>query len=117
MRGIICRNASIGMMPKYFIASQPSLRSLPGSAGGGGCPLVSSAIGPYSYEKVLVDGGLITAADMRYHFFVTDHLGNVRVVVNDAGAVEQVILIINESISSNQNKGISTNALFCNYFG
>ena len=78
------------MMPKYFIASQPSRRSLPGSAGGTGCPLVSSAIGPYSYEKVLVDGGFITAADMRYHFFVTDHLGNVRVVVNDAGVVEQV---------------------------
>ncbi len=64
-------------------------RSLPGSARRTGCPLASSAIGPYSYEKVLVDGGLITAADMRYHFFVTDHLGNVRVVVNDAGVVEQ----------------------------
>ena len=68
----------------------PSQRSLPGSAGRTDCPLVSSAISPYSYEKVLVDGGLITAADMRYHFFATDHLGNVRVVVNDAGAVEQV---------------------------
>lgn len=92
-RGIVCRNASIGMMPKYFIASQPSRRSLPGSAGRTGCPLASSAIGPYSYgilEKVLVDGGFITAADMRYHFFVTDHLANVRVVVNDAGVVEQV---------------------------
>lgn len=65
-------------------------RSLPGSAGRTGCPLASSAIGPYSYEKVLVDGGFITAVDMRYHFFVTDHLGNVRVVVNDAGVVEQV---------------------------
>ena len=41
-------------------------------------------------ENVLVDGGFITAADMRYHFFVTDHLGNVRVVVNDAGVVELV---------------------------
>ena len=39
---------------------------------------------------MLVDGGFITAADMRYHFFVTAHLGNVRVVVNDAGLVEQV---------------------------
>ena len=65
-------------------------RSLPGSAGGIGCPPASSAIGPYSYEKVLVDGGFITAPDMRYHFFVTDHLGNVRVVVNDAGVIEQV---------------------------
>ena len=37
-----------------------------------------------------MDGGFITAADMRYHFFVTDHLGNVRVVVNDVGVVEQV---------------------------
>ena len=41
-------------------------------------------------EKILVDGGYITAADMNYHFFVTDHLGNVRVVVNSAGTVEQV---------------------------
>ena len=68
-------------------------RSLPGSAGRTGCPLASSAIGPDSYgilEKVLVDGGFITAADMHYHFFVTDHRGNVRVVVNDAGVVEQV---------------------------
>lgn len=65
-------------------------RSLPGSARRTGCPLASSAIGLYSYERVLVDGGLITAVDMRYHFFVTDHLGNVRVVVNDAGVVEQV---------------------------
>ena len=68
-------------------------RRLPGSAGGTGCPLAPSAIGPDScgiLEKVLVDGGFITAADMRYHFFVTDHLGNVRVVVNDAGVVEQV---------------------------
>lgn len=65
-------------------------RSLPASAGGIGYPLASSAIGPYSYERGLVDGGFITAADMRYHFFVTDHLGNVRVVVNDAGVVEQV---------------------------
>ena len=65
-------------------------RSLPGSAGGIGCTMAPSAVSLYSYEKVLVDGGFITAADMRYHFFVTDHLGNVRVVVNDASVVEQV---------------------------
>ena len=67
-------------------------RSLPGSAEGIGCTMAPSAIGPYSdgiLNKVLVDGGFMTAADMRYHFFVTDHLGNVRVVVNDAGMVEQ----------------------------
>ena len=52
--------------------------------------MASSAIAPHSYEKVLVDVGFITAAEMRYHFFVTAHLGNVRVVVNDAGLVEQV---------------------------
>lgn len=52
--------------------------------------MAPSAIGPYSYEKVLVDGGFITASDMRYHFFVTDHQGNVRVMVNDHGLVEQV---------------------------
>ena len=78
------------MTPQSLMLNLSSRRSLPGSAGRTDCPLVSSAIGPYSYEKVLVDDGFITAADMRYHFFVTDHLGNVRVVVNDDGVVEQV---------------------------
>ena len=41
-------------------------------------------------DKILIDGGYISGSDMNYHFFVTDHLCNVRVVVNDAGVVEQV---------------------------
>lgn len=40
-------------------------------------------------DKILVDGGFISAADMAYHFFVADHLGNTRVVANAAGLVEQ----------------------------
>ena len=35
--------------------------------------------------KILIDGGFITAADGRYHFFVTEHLGNVLVVVCASG--------------------------------
>ena len=84
-------------------------RSLPGSAGATGRPLVSSAIGPDFYdilEDVLVDGGFITAAGMRYHFFVTDHLGNVRVVVNDAGVVEQVNQFYPYGESADMGQGV-----------
>ena len=81
-------------------------RRLPGSAGGTGCPLAPSAIGPYSYEKVLVDGGFITVANMHYHFFVTDHLGNVRVVVNDAGVVEQVNQFYPYGESTDMGQGV-----------
>ena len=84
-------------------------RSLPGSAGGTGYPLASSAIGPYSdgiLNKVLMDGGFITAADMRYHFFVMDHLGNVRVVVNDAGVVEQVNQFYPYGESTDMGQGV-----------
>ena len=41
-------------------------------------------------DKVLFDGGYISAADTSYHFFITDHQGNVRVVADASGAVEQV---------------------------
>ena len=41
-------------------------------------------------DKILIDGGYINASDGSYHFFVTDRLGNVRVVVNAGGGVEQV---------------------------
>ena len=40
-------------------------------------------------DKILVDGGYISGSDMNYRFFVTDHLGNVRVVVTAAGVIEQ----------------------------
>lgn len=39
-------------------------------------------------DKILIDGGYISAADTAYHFFVTDHLGSVRVVTDPAGTVE-----------------------------
>ena len=41
-------------------------------------------------DKILIDGGYINASDGSYHFFVTDRLGNVRVVVNAGGGAEQV---------------------------
>ena len=53
-----------------------------------------------------MDGGFITAADMRYHFFVTDHLGNVRVVVNDAGLVEQVNQFYPYGESTDMGQGV-----------
>ena len=40
-------------------------------------------------DKILVDSGYVSGSDMNYHFFVTDHLGNVRVVANAAGVIEQ----------------------------
>ena len=41
-----------------------------------------------SLNRVLVDGGYIYSS--QYHFYLTDHLGNNRVVVNAGGTVEQV---------------------------
>ena len=56
--------------------------------------------GPFIYEdgqlkRVLFDGGYITFDANsnnapEYHFHVTDHLGNVRAVVNENNAIEEV---------------------------
>ena len=40
-------------------------------------------------QTVLIDGGYINAADGSYHFFVTDHLGNVRAVTDASGTIEK----------------------------
>ena len=43
-------------------------------------------------KQILIDGGYITfnGSTPQYHFYLKDHLGNNRVVVNASGAVEQV---------------------------
>ena len=40
-------------------------------------------------DRILIDGGYISAADNVYHFFVTDHLGSIRAVVRADGTVEK----------------------------
>ena len=40
-------------------------------------------------DRILFDGGYISASDSAYHFIVTDHLGNVRVVVKADGTIEK----------------------------
>ena len=48
-------------------------------------------------KRVLIDGGYITFAhtkcgslsDPQYHFYVKDHLGNNRIVVNGSGKIEE----------------------------
>ena len=53
-------------------------------------------IGNYVYgngvKQLLVDGGYVTFSGTtpQYHFYVKDHLGNNRMVVNASGTVEQV---------------------------
>ena len=41
-------------------------------------------------EYLLTDEGYATPADGKYHYYLTDHLGNNRVVVDQAGNVEEV---------------------------
>ena len=43
-------------------------------------------------KQILIDGGYITfnGSTLQYHFYLKDHLGNNRVVVNASGTVEQV---------------------------
>lgn len=40
-------------------------------------------------DRILIDGGYISAADNAYHFFITDHLGSVRLVAASDGTVER----------------------------
>jgi RHS repeat-associated protein len=41
-------------------------------------------------EKLLTEAGYITLADGEYHYFITDHQGNNRVVVGRDGEVEEI---------------------------
>ena len=92
------QNATVTDYPEEEELPSAELESL--TPGGGRIPVLqfespTDYVGNLVYkdgvlEKILIDGGFITASDGRYHFFVTDHLGNVRVVVNDAGVIEQV---------------------------
>ena len=38
---------------------------------------------------VLTEGGYIDASDGSYHFFVTDHLGNIRAITDESGTIEK----------------------------
>ena len=40
--------------------------------------------------KLLTEAGYVTLDDSKYHYFVQDHLGNNRVVVDQSGNVEEV---------------------------
>ena len=53
--------------------------------------------GNYIYEddtlsRILIDGGYITfeSSTPKYHFYIQDHLGNIRVVADQNGVAEQV---------------------------
>lgn len=40
-------------------------------------------------DRILIEGGYISASDNAYHFFITDHLGSVRAVAASDGTVER----------------------------
>lgn len=42
------------------------------------------------FHKLLTEYGYVTLADTAYHYFLQDHQGNNRVVVNQNGTVEEV---------------------------
>jgi len=97
------RKLRAGRLVSYFLEAEPalSLNAVPMAMAAPGlaessevfeCP--TDYVGNLVYrsgvlDKILVDGGFISAADMAYHFFVADHLGNTRVVTGASGAVEQ----------------------------
>ena len=61
----------------------------------GGDTLTTDYCGDAVYEngvlvRLLTEVGYITLADTTYHYFIRDHQGNVRVVVDEHGNVEEV---------------------------
>ena len=40
-------------------------------------------------SRMLFDGGYVSMSDIAYHFFLTDHVGSVRVVANSNGVAEE----------------------------
>ena len=40
-------------------------------------------------SRLLFDGGYMSLSDNAYHYFLTDHLGSVRVVASSAGTAEE----------------------------
>ena len=40
-------------------------------------------------SRLLFDGGYVSVSNSAYHFFITDHLGSVRVVANTSGTAEE----------------------------
>lgn len=61
----------------------------------GGDTLTTDYCGDAVYEngvlvRLLTEVGYITLADTTYHYFIRDHQGNVRVVVDEYGNVEEV---------------------------
>lgn len=61
----------------------------------GGDTLTTDYCGNAVYEngvlvKLMTDVGYITMADTTYHYFIEDHQGNVRVVADEHGNVEEV---------------------------
>lgn len=61
----------------------------------GGDTLTTDYCGNAIYEngvlvRLMIDGGYVTMADTTYHYFIKDHQGNVRVVADEHGNVEEV---------------------------
>jgi uncharacterized protein RhaS with RHS repeats len=40
-------------------------------------------------SRLLFDGGYVSVSNSAYHFFITDHLGSVRVVANTSGTAKE----------------------------
>ena len=89
----------------YVIQSRPFVSTDPGKPA---WPTITTFvkdtmdyIGPFvicngRLDKVLFNGGYVTfgstdPAEQTYHYFSTDHQGNVRAVFNESGAIEQSI--------------------------
>ena len=61
----------------------------------GGVSTTTDYLGNVVYENgspklLLTDAGYVSLADGKYHYYLKDHQGNNRVVINQSGAVEEV---------------------------
>ena len=61
-------------------------------------------------KRILVDGGYYEPSTSKYYFYLTDHLGNNRVVADQTGAVRKVAATSTKAVQATMSNSITTTA-------